>query len=209
MRWPEWWLLLATAFGAQAGLAGEAYDALYRLYDYPRTLTPSQVPVCFHHGCAGVKRVDLRGTHWQRLASHFAPPATDPAAEREQISRAIAQMEQITGVLAGTAGDRAGDLNAFGTLAPQMDCIDESANTTTYLTLFEQAGLLHWHSVEPRAHRGYLFFGGWPHYTALVRDRQSGKRWVVDSWFRDNGAPPDIVELETWKDGWKPEGFTF
>jgi hypothetical protein len=32
---------------------------------------------------------------------------------------------------------------------------------------------------------------------------------VVDSWFRDNGQAPDIVDLETWKDGWKPEGFFF
>jgi len=33
--------------------------------------------------------------------------------------------------------------------------------------------------------------------------------WVVDSWFRDNGEDPDILDLQTWKDGWKPEGFTF
>jgi len=76
-------------------------------------------------------------------------------------------------------------------------------------TLFEQADLLRWHTVEPVAHRGFLFFGGWPHYTALIREKQTGREWVVDSWFRDNGEYPDILDLETWKDGWKPEGFTF
>ncbi len=199
----------AVLLGAQAAVAGQAYDELFRLYDYPKTLTRDEVPVCFHHGCDSVKRVSLTDAHWQRVARHFEPPAEQPEQEREQIRRAVAEMERIAGDLAGTAGDIAGDLASFGTLAPQMDCIDESSNTTTYLTLFEQAGLLRWHTVEPRAHRGYLFFGGWPHYTALVRDKLTGAQWVIDSWFRDNGVPPDVVDLETWKDGWKPEGFIF
>ena len=194
---------------AQTAVAGQAYDELYRLYDYPKTLSRDEVPVCFHHGCDSVKWISLSDGHWRRLTRHFEPPADRPEQEREQIRRAVAEMERISGDLAGTAGDIAGDLASFGTLDPQMDCIDESSNTTTYLTLFEQAGLLRWHTVEPRAHRGYLFFGGWPHYTALVRDKLTGARWVVDSWFRDNGLPPDVVDLETWKDGWKPEGFFF
>jgi hypothetical protein len=32
---------------------------------------------------------------------------------------------------------------------------------------------------------------------------------VIDSWFRDNGELPDVVSLDIWKDGWKPEGFLF
>lgn len=194
---------------APPALTGQAYDELYRLYDYPQTLDRSGVPVCFHHGCESVKRIRLQDEQWQQATQYFAPPAGDAAAEREQIRQAIAEMERIAGELAGTAHDRAGDLASFGTLKPQMDCIDESSNTTTYLTLFEQAGLLRWHSVQPRATRGYLFWGGWPHYTAMIRDKQTGKQWVVDSWFRDNGELPDVVDLATWKDGWKPEGFTF
>jgi hypothetical protein len=196
-------------FIAQASAAGQAYDDLYRLYDYPKTLNRSAVPVCFHHGCESVKRVSLSNDHWSRLVRHFNPVAQSAADEREQIRQAVAEMEQITGELAGTSGDIAGDLASFGTLEPQMDCIDESSNTTTYLTLFEQAELLRWHTVEPRATRGYLFFGGWPHYTALVRDKRTGEQWVIDSWFRDNGELPDVVSLDIWKDGWKPEGFFF
>ncbi len=187
--------------------AGEAYDQLYRRYDIPRELTRSQVPVCYHHGCASVARITLDDDLWRRVSRHFAPPAAQADVEREQIRRAIAEMEQISGELVGTAHDRAGDLAGIGTLAPQLDCIDESTNTTVYLTLFDQAELLRWHTIEPVAHRGYLFFGGWPHYTAMVRDKTTGQRWVIDSWFRDNGEPPDVLELETWKDGWKPENF--
>jgi len=208
MRFIESGLLSMTLF-TQSVFAGQAYDELYRLYDYPKTLHRSAVPVCFHHGCESVKRVSLTEEYWSRLARHFTPAAQNAAEEREQIRQAVAEMEQITGDLAGTSGDVAGDLGGFGTLEPQMDCIDESSNTTTYLTLFDQARLLRWHSIEPVATRGYLFIGGWPHYTALIRDKKTGEQWVVDSWFRDNGELPDILDLETWKDGWKPEGFTF
>ena len=193
----------------QSASAGQAYDELYRQYDYPKTLHRSAVPVCFHHGCESVERVRLTDELWNRVAGYFTPAAQTAAQEREQIRRAIAEMERITGILAGTSNDVGGDLGGIGTLEPQMDCIDESSNTTTYLTLFDQAQLLRWHSVEPVATRGYLFFGGWPHYTALIRDRKTGEQWVVDSWFRDNGEPPDVLDLDTWKDGWKPEGFTF
>jgi len=198
-------ILGAAVLAAPPAQAGEAYAALYRLYDYPEQLRLEAVPVCFHHGCASVKRVRLGDAQWQKLAGHFDPPAADPAGERAQIRRAIAEMEQLVGELAGTSGDRAGDLAGFGTLEPQMDCVDESANTTTYLTLFEEHGLLRWHRVEPLAHRGYLLFGGWPHFTAVIRDRQTDRRWVVDSWFHDNGLPPEILDLETWKAGWKPQ----
>lgn len=201
--------LLIVFVAAQPVLAGQAYDDLYRLYDYPKTLDRSAVPVCFHHGCESVKQVSLTNEHWDRVVRYFTPAAKNAADEREQIRMAIGEMEQVTGILAGTQGDIAGDLASFGTLDPQMDCIDESSNTTTYLTLFEQAELLRWHTVEPRAQRGYLFIGGWPHYTALVREKQTGRLWVIDSWFRDNGELPDVVDLDTWKDGWKPEGFFF
>ena len=190
-------------------LANDAYDQLYRRYDYPAQLSRSAVPVCFHHGCESIARVPISDAQWQQVSRHLQPPAADAAREREQIRQAIAEMERVTGALAGTSGDIGGDLGGFGTLAPQMDCIDESANTTTYLSLLEQAGLLRWHRVEPRASRGYLFFGGWPHYTALIREIQTGGQWVVDSWFHDNGAPPEVLDLKTWKSGWKPKGFTF
>ena len=201
-------LLLLLCWSPLA-FAGEAYDRLYRLYDIPRELTRDQVPVCYNHGCESVARVDLNDKLWQQVSRHFSPKAEDAKTELEQIRRAIAEMERITGELAGTSGDRSGDLAGIGTLSPQLDCIDESTNTTVYLTLFAQEDLLHWHSVEPTAHRGYLFFGGWPHYTAVVRDKISGQHWVIDSWFGNNGDPPDVLDLETWKDGWAPEGFFF
>jgi hypothetical protein len=206
MRWIEH-LGVVLLLASSAATGTEAYRELYRLYDVPPTLGRDAVPVCMHHGCQTVAHIPLSDSDWGMITRHLADPAADPAQEREQIRQAIAEFERVAGRLAGTAGDKGGDLGSFGTLQPQQDCIDESTNTTVYLSLLEQAGLLRWHRVETRAHRGYLFFGGWPHFTARIRDLQSGRDWVVDSWFHDNGEAPEVMELPVWKDGWSPDGF--
>ena len=79
MQWIRSTLLATLAF--QPVSAGQAYDQLYRLYDYPKTLDRDAVPVCFHHGCESVKRVSLSDEHWRKLAGQFEPPAQDPAQD--------------------------------------------------------------------------------------------------------------------------------
>ena len=103
MRSPETAVLLTTLLSLPA-FGGEAYDKLYRLYDYPKTLTRGAVPVCFHHGCESVKHVALTDAHWQRLSGFFEPPAASAEEERAQIRNAIAEMEQITRDVVGRAG---------------------------------------------------------------------------------------------------------
>ena len=81
----------------------------------------------------------------------------------------------------------------------QLDCISESRNTTTYLRLLEAEGLLQWHTVEERQVRHPLIFN--VHWSAVIRERTSGERFAVDSWFLDNGKPPFIQPLEDWLSG--------
>jgi hypothetical protein len=64
--------------------------------------------------------------------------------------------------------------------------------------------LLVWHAPHGLAHRGLLLIGGWPHTTAVMRERESGEAFAVDSWFLDNGEPPYIVSLAEWREGWRP-----
>ncbi|ERM03590.1 hypothetical protein Q644_00845 [Brucella intermedia 229E] len=54
------------------------------------------------------------------------------------------------------------------------------------------------HSVARRASRGAFFDGRYPHWTAVIEDRQ-GQRWAVDSWYEAGGGPPDIMPLQQWK----------
>ena len=73
-----------------------------------------------------------------------------------------------------------------------------------FRSMLAKEGLLRWHRVEDRVTRGW-FLLGWPHTTAVVSEVKTGARWVVDSWFFENGIPPVIVPLELWKTGWRPE----
>jgi hypothetical protein len=162
----------------------------------------SNFSVCHDHGCAEVDQLSLSPHEWRSLQRLFSRTSASPAQERDFIARAIAHFETLVGEHTGTWNDKAADLKGLGQRG-QMDCIDESTNTTTYLRILQREKLLRWHTVEDRATRGW-FITGWPHTTAVIRDKQSGETYAVDSWFRDNGQPPYILPLKQWKEGWDP-----
>jgi hypothetical protein len=168
--------------------------------------TPEMMTICHGNGCQNLGYVTLSPQQWRELTGTFHPLAKNPDEERERLRRAIALLERFVGAATGTWQDKGGTFNGGD---GQMDCIDESINTTLYLTLFHKYGLMRHHRVEDRATRGW-FLGGWPHTTAVVQEfdaadkAERGKLWAVDSWFLDNGEPPFILPLETWKSGWEP-----
>ncbi|MDO9372365.1 MAG: hypothetical protein Q7U07_07245 [Gammaproteobacteria bacterium] len=154
-------------------------------------------PVCYNFECSRQETVTLDAQQRQAMRALFTPAAASAAEERAMIRRAIAQMEVFAGVLAGTSGELGGNVAGAGRPG-QMDCIDESSNTTTYLTLLQQDDLLRWHQVQPRAQRDKWIID--IHWTAVIRDTDSGQLYAVDSWFLDNGQPPYIQRLEDWLD---------
>ena len=79
----------------------------------------------------------------------------------------------------------------------QLDCVDETVNTASYLTLLSRAGLLRWHRVGPVAHRGTLVTLDVANTPVLV-ETESGQGFAVDTAFADPGLPPYIVPIETW-----------
>ena len=163
---------------------------------------PQRFPVCSGYGCANIDTVSLSAVEWRAVRALFNPRADNPAAERRQIARAIGQLERIVGPKTETEGDKGGTFPGLFE-SGQMDCIDESTNTTVYLRLLAAENLLRWHEVGADATRGYFLFG-WPHTTATMREKNSGDEYAVDSWFFDNGIEPAIVPLKQWRDGWNP-----
>jgi len=153
------------------------------------------VSVCYNYNCNLEAQVKLAGSEWIEIEELFSWRAQSPIEEREKISKAIALMEQLTGRYLGTSNDKAEN---SGTGDPgQMDCIDESRNTTSYLELFKTNGWLKWHQVESRAVRNRYFLNA--HWTAVIRDNESNQLYAVDSWYRDNGNEPVISRLEDWR----------
>ena len=197
MKWPDRLLASALLLVAQNLAANNAYQRVSWDFDLPERISPASFSVCSQHNCQTRTRAALEPEQWEQIVALFAPPADSAAAEREQIARAIGRMEQLVADFANTHHDKAGDFNGFTQPGSQLDCVDESINTTTYLTLFEQKGLLRWHRVLDRTvrHPWILDF----HWTAVIEDRTTGVRYAVDSWYLDNGQPPYIQQLEDWQ----------
>lgn len=158
--------------------------------------------VCFGGGCAEVRSLALTTTEWQKVMAIFVNPPINAQQERQLIAKGVAQLETIVGEKIGTSNDLAGTFFK-GRLSGQQDCNDESINTTTYMRLMHQAGLLKRHQIEDTSTRNF-FFNGWPHSSAVIRDSSTNTQFAVDSWFYDNGAPPVIVPLSEWKAGFRP-----
>ncbi len=170
-----------------------------RFIAYPR---PDHFSICYGNTCAAVAQLSLQAAQWSRISELFS---ADQNSEQEQqaIRTAVARLERFSGELTGTDQDRGRNLPGWG-LSGQMDCIDESTNTTVYLSMLQSQGLLRWHSLDSRVSRG---ISAWqpPHFTAVIRHTGTQKKYAVDSWFLDNGQPPFVIPLKDWMNGWEPD----
>jgi hypothetical protein len=164
---------------------------------------PSKFSICYGHTCRYYAFSNLTTAEWSSVRSIFDHSEVSPEMEREQIRDAIALLETIVGEKTNTANDKGENFPGLG-LRGQMDCVDESTNTTVYLTMLQNDNLLKWHTVDHRINRGILTLQ-FPHFTAVVHEKEKNIKFAVDSWFLDNGQPPYILPLDIWKGGWKPD----
>jgi len=162
----------------------------------------SSFTICYGYGCRQSARVQLSAVQWGCVRDVFSPRPSDAAGERACIALAIGVMESIVGPLAGTDADIGESLQgAFR--KNQMDCEDEAVNTCTYLVMMQEDGLITYHDIYKPTMRGFMVMG-WPHVATVLKDKETGERFVVDSWFEDNGHPAYVVPYKQWKSGWRP-----
>lgn len=183
--------------------ATAAVTDITRIYQQVPTL--NGFDICTGGGCAEIKQVSLNDEAWEKIATIFTDTGTasDAKQERKLIAEAIGELEKIVGEKTGTTTDRAG---TFGNsnYPGQLDCNDEAINSTTYMRLMRQNGLIRLHEVEDMRTR-HFFFSGWPHSTAVIHEIKTGDRYAVDSWFYDNGFSATIVPFAVWKSGYIPQ----
>lgn len=175
-----------------------------RYYD-KRNITPPTLqsfPSCRGYGCTYIDKVSLNKRDWRAITKLF--PAKNAATERAQIAKAIGLFEQKVGAITGTHEDVRDTYIKGG--AFQQDCVDESTNTTTYLTLLDKKGLLKYHTISAPNSRLFFTSGNLgPHSTAVIVDKKTNEKFAVDSWFHDNGKDAEIAPLADWKSGWAPK----
>ncbi len=156
------------------------------------------IPVCMNFSCREKQVIAISLEEWDSIANWMRPAAVDAQTERLNIKNAIGWMEVIVGRHTPTHRDVGGDLGNPNAIYPgQLDCIDESLNTTTYLRLFEDNHLLKHHKVIDRAYRKAIFD---QHWAGQIETLVGGERWVIDSWFQHNGYLPYVQKAEKWED---------
>ncbi len=181
------------------GIPVEKYNAL--------PATPEQFSICHGYSCTYKSKAGFTKAEWNKIAGILKSKSKDAGTERSKIAKTISLMETYTGKKTGTDIDMEAAVSRKSDNY-QLDCIDETVNSTQYLKMLQKAGLLKLHEPASPTHRGYLVDGKWPHNTAVIREVKTGEEFVVDSFYRANGGEPYIVPRADWLAGWRPPGAT-
>lgn len=199
--------LVLLAIAAPAWLAGCTYEQKgppeQHLADWgARAPSKNAVSVCHAYGCQMTTRVVFTEKDVAEIRKIMArtKKADTPHEERRAVAYAVGWLERTVGERIGTSADRPGmDYRASGDPS-QQDCVDEATNTTSYLLFLHGRGLIEKHTVEIPISKGRIWRGvkNWPHWTAILKEKDTGQRYAVDSWIYENGENPAVVKVEEW-----------
>lgn len=173
------------------------------------------VAICFNYGCAAQAPAVFSEARLDQLQGGLAL-AADAGEERRLLAVAV-------GILYGWAGEQTPvGVDKGGNFADQgeygsMDCIDHSLTTERLLLMLERRHALRFHRVVGRVRRMRFLIvehnavvieetmpaaadGGAAENAEDAEDAES-RRYVVDSWYRDNGRPAVVLPLRNWMKG--------
>ncbi|MGP1677371.1 MAG: hypothetical protein ACTS6J_09465 [Burkholderiales bacterium] len=159
-----------------------------------------ELMICYNYGCYARAPVNFGEAELKRLQQQLAA-AGDAQAERKAIAVVIGRMYAIAGEQTPVWRDKGGNY-ADGGENGKMDCIDHSTNTTAFLRLLQARGWLRFHELLAPLMRRRFFFA--EHWAARMRERETQKVYIVDSWFFDNGQPAAVLALKDWLAGATP-----
>jgi hypothetical protein len=150
------------------------------------------VTVCHAYGCKAQTPFTFTPGDIAEIGALMArvPRDDSPAEERRAIAYAIAWMERRVAPSVGTAKDRPSMDFAGSGDDSQQDCVDEATNTTSYLLVLVRHGLIRQHLVERPFAKDSL--SRWTHWAALIKEKQSGERYAIDSSSGANGENPTV-----------------
>lgn len=167
----------------------------------PATVWAESVDICYNYDCAVHAKVQISNGQLRNLRKLFSRVRT-AQQERVALSRGVGLLEIFAAKQTPTGKDKGGNLADNG-VDGRMDCLDHSHNTTAYLQLMRRNGLLSFHDVlEPVMRAPYVLNA---HWAAQIVEHPSGQKFVVDSWFLDNGASAVVYPLQAWLNGASPD----
>lgn len=195
-------MLLSVALTVSACLENDNHLQTYYIDQFATpNPTLSGFTVCRGFYCAERSHATMDAAQWRRVTALFTPRAKTARLERQQIARGVALIGSIVGPQTGTDSHQWTHRNMYvlpnGGDLTQLDCIDTSVNTWTYMTLMERNGLFAFHRVAP------LSYG--PLRNTAVLQEINGGYFAIDASLVDVGQPPPIMPLAIWLDSWPPD----
>jgi len=157
-----------------------------------------EVKICYNHDCAAHATVTFSEQQLENVGALFNG-IHDAASEREAIAQAVGMLAQYAGKQSPIFRDKGTDSD--GDVDGRMDSLDHSFNTTAYLKVLEDRGLLMFHRVKSRVVRGATK----PHWSARISEIRTHQEFAVDSWYFANGHPAVIFPLDEWLKGATPD----
>jgi len=156
----------------------------------------SSVFICYNYSCKTKRIIHINAENIASLNTIFKQLNTSGHGERHAIAQSIALLENIAATQSPVYNDKAKNYND-NHLPGSMDCIDSTVNTTHYLELLNQLGLIIHHELQQPVYRSPYLMG--QHWAAQIKNKNSRQSYAVDSWQTDNGLPPVIQDIEKWK----------
>src|SRR5215510_1270272 len=194
------WLSVALAVSACADNANNLQSHYLDQFATPNP-TLSEFSVCRGFYCAERSYAAINDDEWRRVSAVFKPRAKDARHERQQIARGVAMIQTVVGPRTGTNAHQWTHKNMYvlpnGGDITQLDCIDTSVNTWTYMTLMERSGLFAFHKVAPLSYA--------PLRNTAVVQEVNGGYYAIDASLVDMGVPPPIMPLSAWLASWPPD----
>ena len=185
--------------------------AIQALHAIPfETLSVDSVPFCMRYTCREMKSIQIPSLAWEQATQVLSKRPNSAKMERALLSEVVSRIELLMGRVTNTQYDIGGTfrVNSEPSVnSMQLDCVDEAFNMSVYLHLLNNEGKLHWHRIGGVVHRGWLVDLSYPHTALSIVEQNTDKKFVIDSWFHDNGRPPELLSLQLWKAGWLPEDF--
>ncbi|WP_052954600.1 hypothetical protein [Microvirga vignae] len=159
----------------------------------------TRIIACHGYGCSRRQAISVDGTLLSRASALLKSGSASPEAERRALGQVVSAYTAYLAASIGGRPDIPGSPAQMSGVHGQMDCLDETANTTSLLLVLQEQGLLTYHRVEPPESRGFFLDGRYPHFTAIIAEKGSGQEWAVDPWRRAPGQRPEILPLIQWR----------
>ncbi len=160
--------------------------------------TAEEMTICYGFVCRRRATLDFTASDKVELTKILAAGKANAPAERAAVQKAVIWFDKRVGPMIGTTNRVANADIRSGAAAGNFDCWDSTRNTSSFLFVLQEWGLLKHHMVGNPRYRGNILAMQLPHNTAVLVENESKIEWVVDMWTTKYMQPPDVMLVETW-----------